>query len=206
MSKNTSEYQQQRRGRLIVLCLVLFFASPLVLVMYMHQTNWHPEGQSYGELIKPPVMLKVPDALQATKPLIKDSSDVSNSLWHDKWSMLMVADGCDQACETRLYDMRQIHASLEKNMNRVQRVLVTHQQDVSALQKRYPDLLILNQPKADIDQLASQFNRDNQDAYALRNVYLVDPLGNWMMVYSVELPAKDLRKDVVQLLRYSWAG
>ena len=118
----------------------------------------------------------------------------------------MVADSCDQACETRLYDMRQIHASLEKNMNRVQRVLLTHQQDVSALQKRYPDLLILNQPNVDVDQLAAQFNRGNQDAYGLRNVYLVDPLGNWMMVYGVELPAKDLRKDVVQLLRYSWAG
>ena len=73
------------------MCLVLFFASPLVLVMYLHQINWHPGGQSYGELMKPPVMLKVPDVLQATKPLIKDSSDVSNTLWHDKWSMLMIA-------------------------------------------------------------------------------------------------------------------
>lgn len=206
MSKNTSEYQQQKRGRIIVMCLVLFFASPLVLVMYLHQTNWHPGGQSYGELIKPPVMLKVPDVLQATQPLIKDSSDVSNTLWHDKWSMLMIADSCDQACESRLHDMRQIHASLEKNMNRVQRVLVTHQQEVSALQKRYPDLLILNQPSADVDRLVSQFNRADKDAFGLRNVYLVDPLGNWMMVFDLALPAKDLRKDIVQLLRYSWAG
>jgi hypothetical protein len=174
--------------------------------MYLHQINWHPEGQSYGELIKPPLMLKVSDALQATQPVIKDPSDVSNTLWHDKWSMVMIADVCDQACESRLHDIRQIHASLEKNMNRLQRVLVTHQQDVSALQKQYPDLLILNKPNTDIDQLASQFNRDNQDAYALRNVYLVDPIGNWMMVFDLELPAKDLRKDIVQLLRYSWAG
>jgi len=91
-------------------------------------------------------------------------------------------------------------------MNRVQRILITHQQDVADIQKRYPDLLILNQPSADVDFFAKQFNQSSQNALELHNVYLVDPLGNWMMEYSEEVSARDLRKDIVQLLRYSWAG
>ena len=206
MQKNTSEHQQQKKGRLVLLALFLFFAAPLVLVMYMYKTNWHPEGQSVGHLIKPVVAIKVPSVFQNVKASIKDPSDVSNALWHDKWSILLVVDHCDQACQTRLYDVRQIHASLEKNMNRVQRILLTHQQDVAALKIKYPDLIILNQAKDDVDTLASQFKNGDQNVFDERSVYLVDPLGNWMMKYDFKIAAKDIRKEVEHLLRYSWAG
>jgi len=65
MQKNTSDSQQQKKGRLILLSLVIFFVSPLVLVMYMYKIDWHPEGQSIGHLIKPVVLLEVPSAFQA---------------------------------------------------------------------------------------------------------------------------------------------
>jgi hypothetical protein len=119
---------------------------------------------------------------------------------------VLIADQCDQACETRLYEVRQIHASLEKNMNRVQRILLTHQQDVAALKIKYPDLIILNQAKDDVDTLASQFKNGDQNVFDERSVYLVDPLGNWMMKYDFKIAAKDIRKEVEHLLRYSWAG
>jgi len=35
---------------------------------------------------------------------------------------------------------------------------------------------------------------------------LVDPLGQIMMSYPFSSLAKDIRKDISQLLRYSWAG
>jgi len=204
VQKNTSEQQQQKRGRLVLLALFLFFATPLILVMYMHQANWHPAGGSRGELIKPVVAIQVTANFQNTKTAY--ASDITGTLWHEKWSMVLIANQCDQSCEARLHDVRQIHASLEKNMNRVQRVLITHQQDVDALAKKYPDLIILNQPTEDVDSLANQFKNGNQNVFDEHGVYLVDPLGNWMMKYSSEIVAKDIRKDVEHLLRYSWAG
>lgn len=204
MQKNTSEHQQQKRGRLVLLALFLFFATPLILVMYMYQNNWHPEGESKGELIKPAVAIQVPSYFQNIKTAYV--SDIAGTLWHEKWSMVLIAAQCDQTCEARLYDVRQIHASLEKNMNRVQRILITHQQDVAYLTKKYPDLIVINQPKEDVDALASQFKNDDQNEFDAHGVYLVDPLGNWMMKYSSEIAAKDIRKDVEHLLRYSWAG
>jgi len=204
MQQKTSQLEQQKKGRLVLLALVLFFISPLVLVMYMYQTNWHPEGESKGQLIKPALAIEVPKNFQNIKTVY--SSDVPGTLWHEKWSMVLIADQCDPTCEARLYDVRQIHASLEKNMNRVQRILITHQQDLGALKIKYPDLIILNQPKDDLDVLANQFKSGDQDIFNEGGVYLVDPMGNWMMKYGPEIAAKDIRKEVEHLLRYSWAG
>jgi cytochrome oxidase Cu insertion factor (SCO1/SenC/PrrC family) len=203
VQKNTSEHQQ-KKGRLVLLALLLFFVTPLILVMYMYKTNWHPEGGSRGELIKPVVAIQVTANFQNMKTAY--ASDIAGTLWHEKWSMVMIADQCDQTCEARLYDIRQIHASLEKNMNRVQRILITHQQDLEALRVKYPDLLILNEPKEDVDTLANQFKHGDQNVFDKHDVYLVDPLGNWMMEYKAEISAKDIRKEVEHLLRYSWAG
>jgi cytochrome oxidase Cu insertion factor (SCO1/SenC/PrrC family) len=204
VQKNTSEHQQQKKGRLVLLALFLFFAAPLVLVMYMYQTNWHPEGESRGELIKPVLAIKVPTGFENIKTAY--ATDIPGTLWHEKWSIVLIADQCDPVCEARLYDVRQIHASLEKNMNRVQRILITHQQSLEALRIKYPDLIILSEPKQDIDALVSQFKRDDPNVFDAHAVYLVDPLGNWMMKYGAEIEAKDIRKDVEHLLRYSWAG
>ena len=204
MQKNTSQHQQQKRGRVVLLALFLFFATPLILVMYMYQTNWHPKGESKGELIEPAIAIQVPSDFKNIKTAY--ASDITGTLWHEKWSMVLIADQCDQACEARLYDVRQIHASLEKNMNRLQRILITHQQDVAHLTKRYPDLIVLNRPTEDVDSLASQFTNGEQNMFDEHAVYLIDPLGNWMMKYDSAIAAKDIRKDVEHLLRYSWAG
>jgi hypothetical protein len=91
-------------------------------------------------------------------------------------------------------------------MKRLQRVLITHQQDLGDLQKKYPDLIILNQPSADIAALAQQFDMNGVSAYASERVYMVDPLGNLMLSYSNKVKPVEMRKDWARLLKYSWAG
>ena len=102
--------------------------------------------------------------------------------------------------------MRQIHASLAKHIPRVQRVLLTTEQDVSALKHKYPDLIVLSQPAAQQAELMQQFNLPDALAGSARRVYLVDPLGNLMMNYPLGIAANDIRKDLNQLLAYAWAG
>ena len=202
-SKETLDKAQQSKGRLVLLFLVLFFAAPLLLVAYMYQTNWHPKGESHGDLVSPVVALQLPASF---KNNIQDKTAETDSLWHDKWSAVIVADACTQICETRLHDVRQIHASLEKDMNRLQRILLTHRQDVSALQAQYPDLIVLNQPSQEVDALAKQFDIQDSSALNAGRVYMVDPLGNWMMSYDTKVQPVEMRKDWVRLLKYSWAG
>jgi cytochrome oxidase Cu insertion factor (SCO1/SenC/PrrC family) len=203
-STSDSEKQQQKKGRLFLLAMVVFFAAPIVLVMAMYRFDWHPKGQSYGDLIEPVVPIKLTEAFQDVKTT--DTTVLSKMLWHDKWSAIIIADQCELTCQTRLHDARQIHASLEKDMKRLQRVLITHQQDLGDLQKKYPDLIILNQPSADIAALAQQFDMNGVSAYASERVYMVDPLGNLMLSYSNKVKPVEMRKDWARLLKYSWAG
>jgi cytochrome oxidase Cu insertion factor (SCO1/SenC/PrrC family) len=203
-SPSDSEKQQQKKGRLFLIAMVVFFAAPLFLVMAMYRYDWHPKGKSYGELIEPVVPIKLTEAFQDVKTT--DTTVLSKALWHDKWSAVILADKCETVCQARLHDARQIHASLEKDMNRLQRILITNQQDLGDLQKQYPDLIILNQPSADVQALAKQFDLNGVSSYTSERVYMVDPLGNLMLSYSNEVKPVEMRKDWVRLLKYSWAG
>ena len=199
-----SEKRQQKKGRLFLIALVVFFAAPLFLVFAMYRFDWHPKGKSYGELIEPVLPIKLTEVFQEVKTT--DTTVLSKVLWHDKWSAVILADQCEAICQKRLYDARQIHASLEKDMGRLQRILITNQQDVADIQKQYPDLIILNQPSADVAELAKQFDIKDVSAYISQRVYMVDPLGNLMLSYSSEVKPVEIRKDWVRLLKYSWAG
>jgi cytochrome oxidase Cu insertion factor (SCO1/SenC/PrrC family) len=199
-----SDKRQQKKGRLFLIAMFVFFAAPLFLVIAMYRFDWHPKGKSYGDLIEPVVPIKLTEAFKDVKTT--DTTVLSKLLWHDKWSAVILADKCEAVCQARLHDARQIHASLEKDMNRLQRILITNQQDLSDLQKQYPDLIILNQPSADVAALAKQFDVDGVSAYTSERVYMVDPLGNLMLSYSNQVKPVDMRKDWVRLLKYSWAG
>ncbi len=199
-----SDKRQQKKGRLFLIAMVVFFAAPLFLVIAMYRFDWHPKGKSYGDLIEPVVPIKLTEAFKDVKTT--DTTVLSKLLWHDKWSAVILADKCEAVCQARLHDARQIHASLEKDMNRLQRILITNQQDLNDLQKQYPDLIILNQPSADVAALAKQFDVDGVSAYTSERVYMVDPLGNFMLSYSNQVKPVDMRKDWVRLLKYSWAG
>jgi len=201
---NESDKRQQKKGRLFLIAMVVFFAAPLFLVIAMYRFDWHPKGKSYGDLIEPVVPIKLTEAFKDVKTT--DTTVLSKLLWHDKWSAVILADKCEAVCQARLHDARQIHASLEKDMNRLQRILITNQQDLNDLQKQYPDLIILNQPSADVAALAKQFDVDGVSAYTSERVYMVDPLGNLMLSYSNQVKPVDMRKDWVRLLKYSWAG
>lgn len=180
---------QQSRGRLVLFGMVLFFAAPIVIVLLMHALHLRPAGASHGVLVR------------EAKPLTW--SGQPNSLWQEKWNMLYVADQCAQDCMDRLTEMRQIHASLEKDIPRVQRVFITAQAPTAELQQRYPDMQLISD--AGIYQQAwQQIGQITQSQQV--SIYLVDPYGNLAIRFPPDLPAKDIRKDLLRLLKYSWAG
>lgn len=194
------EADQQRRGRMIFLMMAIFFIVPIVVVVAMIKMDWRPGGQSLGELVQPARLLN------ADAHLLDVKGTAQPKFWGDKWNMVFVANACEQVCLNKLHDMRQIHVSTYKDIIRVQRVLITHQTDISAIQTMYPDMLILNQSAESVDALATQFNIQAEDARIANRVYFVDPLGHLMMSYPQATPAANIRKDLVRLLKFSWAG
>lgn len=202
VSNNPLTVDSQKKGRFMVFSMIVFFLVPILVVILMVKFDWKPEtGNSLGQLVKPARLIVTPAELKTS-----DNQLVTSDFWKDKWSLVYVADHCEEACESKLHDMRQIHVSLYKDMARAQRVLITSQMNVAKYKIMYPELLVINQTDAARDNLSEQFNMPNEAATKTDRLYLVDALGHIMMSYPSAAKPANIRKDIAQLLRYSWAG
>ncbi len=199
--KQLSELEMQRKGRKVFMLMVIFFVVPIIVVMLMYKFNWKPNGTSLGELVSPPRLLNVSNDMKNNEGL-----KLPAQFWKEKWSIVYVADDCQKTCLDKLHDMRQLHVSLYKDMQRAQRVLITTAQDVAKIKHDYPDLIVINQPVTSVLALSQQFQINGENSVLSNRLYLVDTFGHLMMSYQPNLPLADVRKDITRLLRYSWAG
>ena len=142
--------QQQRKGRVVLVLMLIFFVVPLLVVFSMYKYNWMPSGTSVGELVKPARLMG--DVSQLKNDA---GSSLPNTFWKERWSIVYVTEDCQKTCLDKLHDMRQLHVSLYKDMPRAQRVLITTMQDTTAIKRDYPDLIVINQPlKLKFDSMA----------------------------------------------------
>lgn len=190
------------RGRLALLGIVLFFVTPLLVVFAMKWVNFQPGGKSHGVLIQPPRTLVVNAAWKL--PGQSNKTNLSNTVWNERWNIVITAKQCETVCMHDLYLVRQVHMSLAKEIDRVQRVLITTQDSVDNIQKKYPDLVVINKPLQEAQNTLLQFGLNKNKPQ--EGIYLVDPLGNLVMYYPVNVEGKALRSDVLKLLKFSWAG
>lgn len=192
------------KSRLILIGMFVFFAIPIVVVTIMYQYNWRPRSFSYGELIKPIIKINVSNHFEL--PLKKERENIDRKLFDERWSFVYLTDKCGIICENRLHDLRQIHASFQKDIPRIQRVLITSDKNINKIQEKYPDLIILNKPIESVVNLSSQFDTPLYKAINSNNVYIVDPMSNLMMLYTNKIKPTEIRKDIAKLLKSSWAG
>jgi cytochrome oxidase Cu insertion factor (SCO1/SenC/PrrC family) len=190
------------RGRQQLLLLTALFFAPLIaaVLLYFVLPDLQPDSRTnYGELIDPARPL--PDA-----PLLgADGTRAVADVLRGRWSFIFVGGSdCDDACAEKLYQIRQIRTLLNEKRQRVQRVYLAPDVEALAaaqllLAERHPDLRYLaDTPQADY----RRFFGDG-DARAL---YLVDPLGNWLMRYPGNADSKGILKDIKKLLRLSQIG
>lgn len=192
---------EQRKGRLMLLFLLVVFGLPVAITLTLYLSGWRPGGQSYGELQQPARALSIP-SLQTAQGRTFDVAS-----WQGKWHLVMVTPGaCEVECRNDLVTMRQIHASLAKEIERLQRVwLIDGEVDagtIKELQAQYPDLVVL--PKAAL--LGRQFRAPSARMTDKAEFYVVDPLGNFVMRYPPGADPAGIRQDLLKLLKYAWTG
>ncbi len=199
--------QAVRRGRRQLLLLAALFFVPLAVAFWLYYgpTGWRPAGHSSkGDLIdpaRPLPALALPTA---------DGAQTAVEFLRGKWTMLYVGDGaCDERCRKALYLMRQSRIALNKDMDRVQRVVLVTGRccDRGFLAQEHPDLVvaIVEDPAAAalIQPFPVYGGVPVTDA---GRIYLVDPLGNLLMSYAPTAPDKALLTDLKKLLRLSHIG
>jgi hypothetical protein len=186
-----------RAGRWKMLAVLLVCAAP-VIASYFTYYVIRPEGRrNYGELIDPQRPLP---ALAAVAP---DGSRIELPALKDQWLLLSVAGGaCDTTCEQHLYFQRQLRESLGREKDRLDRVWLVS--DDAAIPDKLKTALLGSTVLrvAGLDQwLQAAPGQRLQD-----HLYVVDPLGNWMMRFPANMDAAGAAKakrDLERLMRAS---
>ncbi|PUE09212.1 hypothetical protein B9Z51_09905 [Limnohabitans sp. T6-5] len=188
-----------RMGRWKMVVLMLICASP-VIASYFTYYVVRPDGRrNYGELISPQK-----DMPQVHATDLKGQSVALNSL-KGQWLLVTVAAGhCAERCQQNLYFQRQLREVLGKDKDRVDRVLlVTDKASVS-------DSLLPALNQAYVLRLEASILRSwlsPSQGYQLEDhLYVIDPMGNFMMRFpaNMDVPsATKAKKDLERLLRAS---
>ncbi|MBC7436829.1 MAG: hypothetical protein H7332_12255 [Bdellovibrionales bacterium] len=191
--------QRTSRGRWRMTAVMLICAAP-VIASYFTYYVIRPEGRrNYGELINP--QRSLPD-LTATSV---DGKAVNLRQLKGQWLLVSVGGGaCDKACRQHLYLQRQLRESLGKEKDRVDWLwLVTDDAPVApALVPALKGATVLRVAQP---ELARWLEPANGQPLA-SHLYVIDPIGNWMMRFPAGLDLQDAAKakrDLERLLRAS---
>lgn len=198
-----SQTQPQVRSKKTFYLLILVFILPFTMAVLLHLFDLIPGGKSYGNLVQPPKSLQIPVLKDATGKAFNPEQ------WNKIWSVVTIDNtGCTAPCAARLHMLKQVHTSMNKEIDRIQRVLLVpiaiEADAYNEIQKQYPDLIILAGADAEMAKFSAEFNAASGGAES--NIFLVDPLGNLMMSYPDKFDPKGLRSDLTRLLKNSWAG
>jgi hypothetical protein len=187
-------------GRLKMLLVLLVCAAP-VIASYFTYFVIRPEGRTnYSELIQP--LRPIP----ADLPLVDvQGKEVSAASLKGQWLLVVVAGGaCDEGCEKKLWLQRQLREALGREKDRLDKLWLVHDgvparlQAVQAMQAAGAASVLSVPPAALSQWLAPAAGQRLED-----HLYLVDPLGNWMMRVPPNPDAKNLKRDLDKLLRAS---
>ena len=190
---------ERRRARWKLLLLLLVCVSPVVASYFTYYVV-RPEGRrNFGTLVQP--QRPMPD-LATTTP--QGHSGSLRSL-RDQWLLVSVAPArCDERCQNHLYLQRQMRESLGKEKDRLDWVwLVTDGAPLpKALEPGLQQATVLRVHAAALAQWL-----EPEAGHALSDhLYLVDPMGNWMMRFPPGLDtaaAAKAKRDLERLLRAS---
>lgn len=185
-----------RAGRWKLLLLLLVSVAPVVASYFTYYVI-RPQGrQNYGELIDPQRPLPPFSGIDA------HGQSVPLASLKDQWLFISVADSaCDEACMTHLYIQRQLRESLGKGKERLDWVwLRTGTEALSEKMKEATAAATVLQ--VDETQLASWLQPAPGHRLA-DHLYVVDPIGNWMMRFPADADPAKVKRDLERLLRAS---
>jgi hypothetical protein len=192
----------QRRttvGRLKMLAVLAVCAAP-VIASYIAYYLVRPDGRTnYGTLIEPS------RPLPALRLADLDGRAVEAKSLHGQWLLIVVGPAaCDAGCEARLYAQRQLREMLGRERDRLDKVwLVTDEgplrPELRAALAAAPAATVLRADRAAVAAWLAP-----EPGHALdEHLYVVDPLGEWMMrMPAAGQPAK-IKRDLDKLLRAS---
>lgn len=187
-------------GRWRLLLVLLACAAP-VIASYFTYYVIRPEGRTnYGALILPTRELPADLGLRGL-----DGGAVPPAALRGQWLLVVVGpSGCDAACEERLYMQRQLREMVGRERDRIDRVwlLTDDGQPAPALRQAIEATGPVWLLRADAQALARWLAPAPGQALG-DHLYVVDPMGQWMMRMPADPEPQRVKRDLEKLLRAS---
>jgi hypothetical protein len=187
-------------GRWKMLLIVLACAAP-VIASYLTYYVIRPEGRSnYAALIEP--AREMPAGLPLTD---LDGRPVEARSLHGQWLLVAVGRAdCSSDCEKRLYTQRQLREMTGRERDRIDKVWFVIDDapikpSLRAALAAAPATTVLRVPAADLAQWLVPAAGESLESH----LYLVDPMGRWMMRAPREADPSKFKRDIERVLRGS---
>jgi hypothetical protein len=187
------------RGRLKMLLVLLVCAAPVVASYFTYFVIRPQARTNYGTLILPTRSL--PDL--ALRRL--DGTPQPASALRGQWLLVAVGpSGCDAECDKRLFMQRQLREMLGKERDRVDKVWFVTDDGPLAPQLRAaveagPALTVLRVDRTALARWLEPAPGQSLDDH----LYIVDPMGEWMMRMPPQPEPARVKRDLDRLLRAS---
>jgi hypothetical protein len=186
-------------GRLKMLLVLLACAAPVVASYFTYYVIRPQARSNYATLVLP--TRSMPELPWRAL----DGSVVDTPSLRGQWLLISVGPAaCGDACQRRLFMQRQLRQMLGREQDRLDKIwLVTDDAPLKpelrvALDAGVP-VRVLRVPRADLERwLAPAPGQSLED-----HLYIVDPMGEWMMRAPPEPDPARLKRDLERLLRAS---
>lgn len=187
-------------GRLKMLLVLLVCAAPVLASYFTYYVIRPSSGASaYSQLVRPTRSL--PD-LTATR---LDGQAIPLRALKGQWLLVVVAGAdCPAICERQLFLQRQLREMTGRERERIEKVWIVIDdapikpalRDAS---QASPGLQVLRLPRA----LAVTWLEPAPGQALEDHLYIVDPMGEWMMRSPADADPARLKRDLDRLLRAS---
>lgn len=201
----------RKRSALPVVIVLAVCLAPLVLAFlayFLPSTGLRPDSaNNYGTLIEPQRPVPAADAL-GLATLDGEPFDLRSLA--GKW-VLATADvaECPESCATKLFILRNSHATQGKNVERLRRVwFVLDDAPVpeKVLEAYRGTVMVRVAPEKLAAFLTPDATREDMEKALREPMWIIDPLGNLMMSYPSGSDPLRVRKDISKLLFNSRIG
>ncbi len=198
MTEVTSSVRK-RKFWLVLVGIMLLPAMGMGISTWMYFSGYVPEGRTNnGKLILPPLDF-------TTLSLTNTGMAFGTEELDGRWALMIVPDeNCTEDCEQMLYLSRQVHVALGRESDRVVRLFVQAEgaDQNPEVVKEHPAMEWLNTDLIQTRNYLLQKAKEQKGSH----LYIVDPLGNIMMHYTVENTGNDILRDMQKLLKLSQIG
>jgi len=187
---------KQLKGRLALVAIALMFFVPIFVSWYLVFFSDYKDGiktVNNGVLISPIINLSNLD--------MRSFSDDKTYSQDRTWILtFLINEKCDESCQEKLYQIRQIRLAIGKDKDKLERlVIVNANLDWGTYKKEYPGQKYIDASMINFDNIASAF-KINPELKA-DSIYLIDPYGNLMMQYKNGTEPTGIIKDIERLIR-----